>query len=99
MRLLAAMVEAFVAELAPITDQLRGAADTGDGAALAQQAHRLRGAAANLGATELAHLCAHVESSAGAGELAGTPAQVEAMITTAAAVAKALAGEVGDRSR
>lgn len=45
------------AELAALTQ----AVDRGDGAAVHQVAHRLRGAAANLGATSLSARCADLE--------------------------------------
>ncbi|MBW3557180.1 MAG: response regulator, partial [Actinobacteria bacterium] len=92
--LLTAMADAFRAELPPIIDHLRAAAGRGDADALAQQAHRLRGAAANLGATHLAELCEEMEGRAGAGDVDGAPTAVETLAAAAAAAVDALAREV-----
>ncbi|MGH8973023.1 MAG: PAS domain S-box protein [Acidimicrobiia bacterium] len=60
--LLPRLVDAFVAEAPAAMASLRAAAAAG-GAALSQSAHRLKGAAANLGATRLAAVCGDLETA------------------------------------
>ena len=59
--LLPRLVETFLAG-APATLAALRAAATGDAPALTEGAHRLKGAAANLGATRLAGICAELEA-------------------------------------
>ncbi len=59
--LLPRLVESFVAE-APATLAALRAAAGGDAVAVTEGAHRLKGAAANLGATRLAGVCAELEA-------------------------------------
>ena len=57
-------------------DSLRTAADARDAAALCQTAHRLRGAAANVGAIALAALAADLEALGAAGNTGSAPSLV-----------------------
>lgn len=91
--LLAAMVEGFGRELPRIVEDLRRAVKAGDAPALEAAAHRLRGAAANLGVLDLARLCTEVEERAAAGDVASAAA-VEEVVAASAAALEALAGEV-----
>ena len=61
MGLLPATAEAFRRDVPARLAALRQAIDNGGGPALSQAAHALKGAAANIGATALAGLCAELE--------------------------------------
>lgn len=57
------VVSAFLDGAEPQLAQLHAAVAAQDGTAVAAQAHRLRGSAANLGAAQLAEACAELEQS------------------------------------
>jgi HPt (histidine-containing phosphotransfer) domain-containing protein len=69
---------------------LRRAFADGDAAALAHSAHFLKGASANLGATDLALLCSTLEASAVGGGTAGAGALIDAVQTELGRVHSAL---------
>jgi PAS domain S-box-containing protein len=71
---------------------LREALAAGDRAALERVAHALKGASGNLGARPLAQLCARIEASARAGELARAAAEVALAEAELARVRIALEG-------
>lgn len=60
--ILPAVIGAFLDGLPVQREAVRYAAQSGDGTALHKAAHRLRGAAANLGAIPLASVCAELET-------------------------------------
>ncbi len=62
--LLPAIVGAFLDDAPIQTEAIHRAAREGDNSGLQQSAHRLRGAAANLGANTVAELCANLETAA-----------------------------------
>jgi CheY-like chemotaxis protein len=78
--LLTRMVDAFVVEFPNNLAELRDAATNMNGAVITQAAHRLKGAAANLGATSIAELCAALEQAA-ASDLASAPSLLELIAT------------------
>jgi two-component system, sensor histidine kinase and response regulator len=63
----------------------------GNTATLVRSAHSLRGASANLGATELAYLCASLETVAGTGALESARALIDAIDVELGRVRSALA--------
>ena len=75
--LLPRLVEAFASEAPTSLASLNNAHLSDDFEALRQGAHRLRGAAANLGATEVAMLCADLEALAAT----GSPGETTEMLT------------------
>ncbi|HEV7207456.1 MAG TPA: response regulator, partial [Mycobacteriales bacterium] len=74
--LLPRLVTAFLAEAPMTAAAVTAAVDAGDGPGLWQSAHRLRGAAANMGATTLAALCQELEERGRRGELDHAPTLV-----------------------
>lgn len=58
-------MRAFLDTSAPQLAELRAAADAADRGTVRSVAHRLRGAAANVGADSLAASCASLETAAG----------------------------------
>ncbi|WP_231391910.1 hybrid sensor histidine kinase/response regulator [Arthrobacter sp. 35W] len=75
--LLPAAVEAFRSDIPASLAALRGALADGDGAALGQAAHKLKGAAANIGAGAAATLCSELERGpAGSGPDGPDPTRV-----------------------
>ena len=81
----------FLAEAGTNVALLQDAVAGGNVAAVARSAHSLRGASANLGATELARLCAGLEKAAGTGGFESAPAQMEAIDVELGRVRSALA--------
>jgi two-component system sensor histidine kinase/response regulator len=77
--LLAKAVQAFLDEAPAYMAALQQATDDEDSEALRRAAHRLKGAAANVGATTTASLCAELESLAVAGDLGRAPEMVRAV--------------------
>ena len=77
--LLAAVVDAFVAHAPTSLGDITEAVTTGDGPALAQAAHRLKGGAANLGIVGVASICAELERLGQGGRLDAAPALVGAL--------------------
>lgn len=63
------LVSSFLTRSPERLDRLAGALERGDAPAAAEEAHRLRGSAANLGAEALAARCAVVDQAARAGQL------------------------------
>jgi histidine phosphotransfer protein HptB len=61
------LLRSFAAKTPPATDELVRLLHEGDPGPVREQAHSLRGSAANIGATELAALCSRVEDAARAG--------------------------------
>jgi HPt (histidine-containing phosphotransfer) domain-containing protein len=57
------VLRTFLDASGPQLLELQSAADSGDHAAVSRLAHRLRGAAANLGAEPLALACTELETS------------------------------------
>ena len=71
--LLPAAAEAFRKDVPARLAALRQAVDDGGGPALAQAAHALKGAAANIGATAVAALCGELEEMGRSGKHDGGP--------------------------
>ena len=71
--LLPATTEAFRKDVPARLAALREAVNNGGGPALAQAAHALKGAAANIGATAVASLCGELEDMERSGKLDGGP--------------------------
>jgi PAS domain S-box-containing protein len=71
--LLVRLVEAFLAEAPASMALLHDAVDHADSPGLHKGAHRLRGSAANLGATGMAALCGDLEALGGAEDLPLAP--------------------------
>lgn len=72
--LLRKVVDAFLVEMPANLSALSDAVKLGDPPSVRQAAHRMRGAAANLGATAVAGLCAQLEQLALEGHLTAAPA-------------------------
>jgi len=68
---LKSLLELFQAEVPPLLGAIRTALAAGDSRSLAQAAHAVKGAAANLGAGRMNQLAATLEKSARAGTLEG----------------------------
>jgi HPt (histidine-containing phosphotransfer) domain-containing protein len=86
--LLSAFVNAFTAGAEVRIAHIRVHAEAQDAAALAEQAHSLRGAAGNVGAVRLAALLEQVESAAKRGDL-GAASALAAGLEAEFALAKA----------
>jgi HPt (histidine-containing phosphotransfer) domain-containing protein len=71
--LLVRLVEAFLAEAPASMAALHDAIEQADGPGLHRGAHRLRGSAANLGATGMAALCGDLEALGTTGDLPLAP--------------------------
>ena len=71
--LLPATTEAFRKDVPARLAALREAVTGGGGPALAQAAHALKGAAANIGATAVASLCGELEAMGRSGKIDGGP--------------------------
>lgn len=71
--LLRKVVDAFVVEMPANLSALSDAVRQGDPPSVRQATHRMRGAAANLGATAVAGLCAQLEQLALEGHLTAAP--------------------------
>lgn len=71
--LLPAATEAFRKDVPARVAALRGAVNDAGGPALAQAAHALKGAAANIGATAVANVCGELEEMGRSGKLDGGP--------------------------
>jgi HPt (histidine-containing phosphotransfer) domain-containing protein len=84
----------FLADADERVASLRDALDVGDCSAMARSAHTLRGASANIGATDLARVCATLEVTTTVGDLAGAGALLDAVVAELARVRCAL-GLVG----
>ena len=69
---------------------MRTALTGADGAAAGQAAHALGGAAANLGATELARLCAVFAANGDAGDLSDSETMLDAIAAELERVRSAL---------
>jgi two-component system sensor histidine kinase/response regulator len=81
----------FLADAGANMAVLQDAVASGNAAAVVRTAHTLRGASANLGATELARLCAVLEKTAGTGGLESAPGQMETIDVELDRVRSALA--------
>jgi HPt (histidine-containing phosphotransfer) domain-containing protein len=98
--LLPRLVESFVADAPAALAVLRTAGGEG-AAALSEEAHRLKGAAANLGANRLAAVCAELEAAGrgdGTAEIGDLLDRLEIELTATCGALQetvAAAGEVG----
>ncbi len=68
---LARFVDRYLEDAEAQLIQLQQAAARGDAPAVVEVAHALKGSSATMGAVAMASACAHVESTARLGELAG----------------------------
>jgi HPt (histidine-containing phosphotransfer) domain-containing protein len=66
---LADLVEIFEEDASARLRALREALERGDTESLKQTAHALKGSAANLGASRMAHIAARIEELGGSGDL------------------------------
>jgi HPt (histidine-containing phosphotransfer) domain-containing protein len=71
------LVESFAADTRHALARMREAAARADSAAVADEAHRLKGGSASLAATRLAAECVALESSAREGRSAELPGQID----------------------
>ena len=101
--LLDELIALFVADVPRRLGAMAQAIGRGDGAALALNAHALRGGAANFGAARLDDLCGELEGAGASGGLEAAPALLEAIERESARVRDALlafqakyAAECGD---
>lgn len=89
------MAELFFQSAFPLRDGLLATAAAGDLAGFARAAHSLKGSASGLGAQRLARLCAELEQSAKAGDLASVQRDVGAASSEFEKVSLALAAATG----
>jgi HPt (histidine-containing phosphotransfer) domain-containing protein len=87
------VIAAFLAESPDRLAALRAAVRSGDAPELAGAAHHLKGSAANVGATDLAALCASLETSNGSDD-PGTAELVEQITAELDRAGRALAATV-----
>lgn len=87
--LLPAAAQAFRQGLEPTLDALRHALENGDQESLKNVAHKLKGAAANIGAARAAELCGQLENFASTGTT-GDPALLTLLEAELARVDRAL---------
>jgi two-component system sensor histidine kinase/response regulator len=85
------LVDLFLESTPPLLEELRLAADDGDGDELRRAAHKLKGSCQNMGATTMAALCRAIETGEGdpretVEELAAALAATEAAIRRALVV-------------
>jgi HPt (histidine-containing phosphotransfer) domain-containing protein len=73
------LVQIFFRESPDRLDRMRCGLSLGDGAQLSQAAHAIKGAAAGLGAVELAARAGQIERRARTGDLGGLAAEVDAV--------------------
>ncbi len=66
--LLPAAAQAFRQDIQPSLQALRQALDNGSGDAFRQVVHKLKGAAANIGAARAARMCEELERSSSSGK-------------------------------
>ncbi len=71
------VIDTFEAEIAKLAPEISDAVRAGDGEALKDAAHALKGASANLGAAQVAHLSGRLEELAHVGDFDGAPALAE----------------------
>ncbi len=89
--LLDELIALFLADLPRRLGAIGQAIGRGDGAALALNAHALRGGAANFGAARLDDLCGGLEDAGARGALDSAPALLEEIERESARVREALA--------
>lgn len=71
------LMEMFVGDARTALERMRRHALANDAAALAREAHRLKGSSATVGAIRLAASCLAIELAARSGVCAGLEAQIE----------------------
>jgi len=71
------VLERFAADARDCLERMRAHLRRGDAAALAREAHRLKGSSGTVGALRLASECRPIETSARAGECAGMEPKIE----------------------
>ncbi|GAA1606883.1 Hpt domain-containing protein [Actinoplanes couchii] len=94
--LMARLLNSFAAKAPASADELARLLRQGDAGLVREQAHSLKGSAANIGATDLATLCARIEDQARAGIVADpetTTAHLELEVGGAVRAVLILAGE------
>jgi HPt (histidine-containing phosphotransfer) domain-containing protein len=67
------VVDLYIADATAQLDRLHQALDAGDGAEVAEAAHRIKGSSLTVGAARVASLAAEIEVAARAGELSTAP--------------------------
>ena len=92
--LLRELVDLFRSDAVPLLETLRAAAVEGDAEALKRSAHGLKGAAANLGAKQLAAICQELEHLGRSGITAGAEVLVAKVEAEYPQVIQALEAEV-----
>jgi HPt (histidine-containing phosphotransfer) domain-containing protein len=90
--LLPAVAAGFLEDGSAHLAALQAAVRTADRGALAERAHSLKGTAANIGAVQVAALCADLEALGRAGEAAATPEVLDRLETELHRAQRALAG-------
>jgi HPt (histidine-containing phosphotransfer) domain-containing protein len=80
----------FLAQAEIHVSEMRRGLASGDDTAIMRAAHTLRGASANVGAGELAGLCARLEADSAAGALTASGARLDALETELGRVRSAL---------
>jgi HPt (histidine-containing phosphotransfer) domain-containing protein len=96
--LLARLLRSWTAKTPAAVDRLADLLHDADITAVQEQAHALKGSAANLGITTLAGLFAEIEQEARAGQMPGSPAVLAAVRQEYALVEPVCAGIAGDLS-
>ena len=96
---LAELIDTYLGDSPGLFAQLRAAIAAGDAVAARRAAHTLKSTSASFGANGLAAQCREIEAAAGAGELGGLEARVDAAAASYVDVEAALrsamtAGEV-----
>ncbi len=87
------VIDAFLPQLATTPGALREALAAGNGAAVADLAHSLKGSAGNVGAEAVSRLSLRIEQLGRAGDLQAVPRLVDELESTAAETAQAFRAE------
>ncbi len=89
----AAVIDAFLPQLESTPGALRKALAAGDGQAVAELAHSLKGSAANVGAEDVSGLALRIEQLGRAGDLEAVPPLIDELASAAAAAGRAYRAE------
>ncbi|WP_328469645.1 Hpt domain-containing protein [Actinoplanes sp. NBC_00393] len=90
------LLRSFEGRVPAAADTLIGLLHDGDPGPVRDQAHSLKGSAANIGATALAELCASVEDQARAGTVADPAATADRVRAEVAGALRAVSVVTGD---
>ncbi|OGR74296.1 MAG: hypothetical protein A2089_03920 [Elusimicrobia bacterium GWD2_63_28] len=93
------LAKAFLADLPGRLAAIRAAVLSGDGEALRQAAHALKGSSGNMGAKRLQKLCLQLENSGRSGSMGGAPELLGALETETPLTRAALEAEASGAGR